>query len=393
MKFFITYFLFVILNACWGTEEESPFTVEFSGALKTNVDGAITNILQNAQANQLVASIREKKYNAVKKAVLNDKLAQFECTVNFYIDSLRTQTKHPYFNEFYTEKTKEAINAHLDKPLIVAIQNHIDRTVETTEISTDLSNAIHEEIQYLLTEDTSFILPEIKKNIITAYVHKLTSEAIKSKSFDVLIYLIYIKKELLKRIYNSLKINEDEIQELALDTKIYMHSSERTCFVTLKAEQKKLLIRIDKKYTTALPLINVLSHGESNYFINSEGNYLLSKEQADLHLILLHELVHMKHFVEDLERFNKDSASLIGYWPGLNQDSASFARLWNDAEEQRTVIGTQDSKEICELSIRMAEDASVRYPYLTIDDDLVDKHTINFLFKNFEFIPNTTVIA
>lgn len=95
------------------------------------------------------------------------------------------------------------------------------------------------------------------------------------------------------------------------------------------------------------------------------------------HITLGHELIHLLHYLEDaslyLLRKNRFSDIL---WPILFNKREGFKReeiLWQNLEEQRTVIGSQSNpldpdREISEATLLLAEERSPRYAYHQHDD-------------------------
>ena len=159
-----------------------------------------------------------------------------------------------------------------------------------------------------------------------------------------------------------------------------IHSDAKTCLAEF-ANTKNFSIRINPKDIENEPIISTLDG------LNEKGNYLLRKKSADLSTILAHELIHVWHFIENKEQFMADSRQdSPGYWnlSIWKEKLGEFNRLWQDAEEQRTVIGIQNKVDICELTIRYSEKLPVRYPYLVVDDIEVEKDIISAIFENYK---------
>ena len=109
------------------------------------------------------------------------------------------------------------------------------------------------------------------------------------------------------------------------------------------------------------------------------------------HITLGHELIHLLHYLEDarayLERKAIFDASL---WPDIFKGRQNITRgdvLWQNLEEQKTVIGEQTSTleldgEVSEGSLLLAERRAPRYAYHQHDDFFYERpeHVISFFY-------------
>ena len=110
------------------------------------------------------------------------------------------------------------------------------------------------------------------------------------------------------------------------------------------------------------------------------------------HITLGHELIHLLHYLEDaplyLLRKNRFSDVL---WPVLFNEGDNFKReeiLWQNLEEQRTVIGSQSNpldpdREISEATLLLAERRSPRYAYHQHDDFFYERseHIVEIFYR------------
>ena len=113
-------------------------------------------------------------------------------------------------------------------------------------------------------------------------------------------------------------------------------------------------------------------------FISEDEFIPIGESIVPFHIVLGHELLHVKHYLEDKQQYDIDSASVNNsYWPIYYEIGHRLGNLWHDLEEQRTVIGRRDSPETCELTLRVQDKIAPRYAYQDLKDHFYeDKSTI-----------------
>ena len=96
----------------------------------------------------------------------------------------------------------------------------------------------------------------------------------------------------------------------------------------------------------------------------------IGSSEVPFYIVLGHELIHIKHFLEDEKTYKEYSARFDNtLWPIPSVGDKQRAEwIWHDLEEQRTVIGTPDSGEICEWTLRLAAGIAPRYAYQGAED-------------------------
>jgi hypothetical protein len=109
----------------------------------------------------------------------------------------------------------------------------------------------------------------------------------------------------------------------------------------------------------------------------SEDEFIpIGESTVPFHIVLGHELLHVKHYLEDKKQYDIDSARMKNYyWPIYDMDYR-LENLWHDQEEQRTVIGRMDSPETCELILRMQDKIAPRYAYQDSKDHFYEDKSI-----------------
>lgn len=176
-------------------------------------------------------------------------------------------------------------------------------------------------------------------------------------------------------------INGIDASESIYDYIEIIPSEAKTCMADFNKELK-FAIGLKTTDIDNNPVISVIDT------INS-GFYSLKKQQTDLTRILAHELIHVFHLATDSEVFNIDRETYEdNYWFINNEKmwtDAQYRSIWQDAEEQRTVIGIQDREEISELSMFGEKndhgDFVFRYPYISESINQEKESIINEIKK------------
>jgi hypothetical protein len=111
------------------------------------------------------------------------------------------------------------------------------------------------------------------------------------------------------------------------------------------------------------PCLGKLYEDETGKFVS------IGQSDIPFFIALGHELLHVKHFFEDEEKYTLDSARIDNtYWPVYDDKGYRLGNIWHDLEEQRTVIGKMNISEICELTLRKDENIAPRYAYQDFKD-------------------------
>lgn len=325
-KSYKTEDLFKIKESDWEPEHYSK------------INKAITTICQDNQAQELLLSIQKLMQEAGKQAyielVLKEEAAKWAGTRGTKTERIQLLTMSG------SNEEKEKIATLLDQ-----------KRKKIEGLNLDLQIRFYEQILNSLN-----VL--LVQNISSRYIQFVVEEHLEK---------LQIPQSVIETIETCQDMGKINI----------IKSEQKTCFAEF-SKTKNFSIRINPKDIDAQPTISVLN-------VDEDKNYILKKQSADLSTILAHELLHIWHFIESKEQFMKDSRqSTSNYWKIFKwQDLKEFSRLWQDAEEQRTVIGIQDNKDICELIIRCAAKLPIRYPYLVVDDLFVEKDIIDVILKNY----------
>ncbi len=160
--------------------------------------------------------------------------------------------------------------------------------------------------------------------------------------------------------------------------------TEKKCLVQIKSGDKQVFKTPKEKMSFTL----FLNFGEIDNnggikapclgFISEDEFIPIGESIVPFHIVLGHELLHVKHYLEDKQQYDIDSASVNNsYWPIYYEIGHRLGNLWHDLEEQRTVIGRRDSPETCELTLRVQDKIAPRYAYQDLKDHFYeDKSTI-----------------
>ena len=160
--------------------------------------------------------------------------------------------------------------------------------------------------------------------------------------------------------------------------------TENKCSVQIKAGNKQVF----KTPKEGRPFTLFLNFGEIENkggikapclgFISEDEFIPIGESIVPFHIVLGHELLHVKHYLEDKQQYDIDSASVNNsYWPIYYEIGHRLGNLWHDLEEQRTVIGRMGSPETCELTLRVQDKIAPRYAYQDLKDHFYeDKSTI-----------------
>jgi len=129
-----------------------------------------------------------------------------------------------------------------------------------------------------------------------------------------------------------------------------------------KITPHKLFIKLSPDDLIKIPRISVIGGKLKS------GKYQLKKIDSDLAAILSHELIHVRHSIEDPDTYDRDGADHGGYWNQWRDDANAFQYLWQIVEEQRAVIGKNNLQEECELTMRYGSQLPLRYPYRLVEE-------------------------
>jgi len=142
-----------------------------------------------------------------------------------------------------------------------------------------------------------------------------------------------------------------------------------------KSKTTNFEIRIALKTLRTIPVFSAIGK-------KSDNKYPLDILDSDLPSVMMHELFHIFHQIEDIERYIDDSNDKTkGYWPMFWNEKV-FGQLWTDAEEQRTVIGRYKKNDISENSIRQNAGMQLRYPYVPSQIKFEEATIIETIFNN-----------
>ena len=150
--------------------------------------------------------------------------------------------------------------------------------------------------------------------------------------------------------------------------------TEKKCLVQIKAGDKQVFKtpkegatlydlflnfnEVTKKWDMGTPCLGYLSE---NGFIS------IGESAVPFHIVLGHELLHVTHYLENKKQYDYDSATINNtYWPIYDKIGYRLGNLWQDLEEQRTVIGRMNNPETCELTLRMQYGFAPRYAYQSL---------------------------
>ncbi len=383
--FIVLLFLAMTQNICLGVAAataQSLFKIDFDEGVDKPITAALENLLlSHPQANKLIRRIVAKKNEAVRRALIDQYMNQLPTVASKILSSLKNS--HNY-KQFTPESIEARTASHRDILLIRLLRAGIsnNQPVIDEALSTEINNVIEQLCSKLSPEDLQ------KCYFISKFIKSIISTSLQQKGLiDELIFCLFIDpKSIIERYYKIIIL--DKMVDISFSPYIHIIQGAKTCFAEIKGDQKELAIRINSDDLTSLPQVNVLKKNQHGVYLTTPGgDYKLAKETSSLEAILMHELIHMLHFVEDQETFNRDSKSEISpYWNFSNwQDSRVFSSLWFDVEEQRTIIGRQGFQDISELSMRLIANLPMRYPYLGITDTEteVDKNIINAIVANY----------
>ena len=382
--FIVLLFLVMTQNICLGAtaqpKAQDIFRINCEKSEEKQITAALDNLLlSHPQVNELIRRIVAKKNEAVIKALIDQYMNQLPKVASKLLSSL----KNSHIYKQLTSAEIEARTAPLRNTKLIQFLRANSQPMIDEALSTEINNVIEQLCSKLSPEDPQ------KCYFISKFIKSIISTSLQQKDLiDELIFCLFIEAEFIfNRSYQSLILCKMEEIDLASSSPvIHIIQGAKTCLAEIKGDQKELAIRINHQDLTSLPQVNVLKRNQDGVYLTApDGNYKLAKETSSLEAILMHELIHMLHFVEDQETFNRDSKSDISpYWNFSNwQDSKVFSSLWRDVEEQRTVIGRQGFQDISELSMRLNANLPIRYPYLDISDTEVDKNIINAIVANY----------
>jgi len=159
--------------------------------------------------------------------------------------------------------------------------------------------------------------------------------------------------------------------------------TENKCSVQIKAGNKQVF----KTPKEGRPFTLFLNFGEIENkggikapclgFISKDEFIPIGESIVPFHIVLGHELLHIKHYLKDKMQYDLDSASVNNsYWPIYYETGHRLGNLWHDLEEQRTVIGRKDSPETCELTLRVQDKIAPRYAYQDLKDHFYEDKSI-----------------
>ena len=347
MKLYVIFFMFITQSFCVGMEYASDelFSIKkyiFDENHFVEIKKCITKMEEGSEGGQMQellglvkSNIREAGKKAYTELVLKEEATKWVATRG----------------EFQKRKFLLSLNDG-------------DKKEEATELLDKLSNNIgylDEGLQKFYEQALNSLWLQLSNNR-ASYVYDVITNHLNGLS-EIPVSVISAINE-----YQDIgKIN-------------IIQSEAKTCFADF-SKTKNFSIRINPKDIENGPIISTLDG------LNENGNYILRKNSADLFTILAHELIHVWHFIENKEQFMADSRQdSPGYWnlSIWKEKPGEFNRLWQDAEEQRTVIGIQNKVDICELTIRYSEKLPVRYPYLVVGDIEVEKDIISAIFENYK---------
>lgn len=160
--------------------------------------------------------------------------------------------------------------------------------------------------------------------------------------------------------YLELKFHESHVQ-------LIITQGEYTLF-----NSKKNHLEISHKFLSEPSFVGCIGKN-STFLVNTEQKNGIEIGQArnPSHITLGHELIHFLHFLEDPIRYRTDQLQYTAQWGQLMKGQIHNV-LWNNDEEQRTVISNPDeimnaikigAPIFSETQLRLEQNHAPRYAY------------------------------